>query len=33
MALHVDEVLLAMDYGRFPAECEKLEKDLKSSVE
>ena len=33
MALHVDDVLLAMDHGQFPAECQKLEDDLKSSVE
>ena len=33
MALHMDNVLLAMDYGQFPDECKKLEEDLKSSVE
>jgi hypothetical protein len=33
MALHVDDVLLAMDAETFPEECEKLEADLRSSVE
>ena len=33
MALHVDDVLMAMDFSRFPDLCKQLENGLKQSVE
>ena len=33
MALHVDDVLMAMDFQRFPQLCQQLEEQMKQSVE
>ena len=33
MALHVDDILLAMDEENFPKECEKMQKDLQSKIQ
>ena len=33
MALHVDDVLLALDVSRFPEECKQIEDQLRASVE